>query len=71
MIGLPAAQNALAGGVRSSVPVPRNFATASRSSRRIGYAMLIISPKSNVRRMRAADIFASASRVGIRAPTWS
>src|SRR6185503_4223863 len=40
-------------------------------SRSIGYAMLIISPKSSVRRMREGDIFVSASRVGMRAPVWS
>jgi len=55
----------------SSAPVSRKFATASRSMRRIGEAMLIIRPKSMVRRMRAADIFVSASRDGVRGFTWS
>ncbi len=59
-------QNALAGGCVSSAPVPRNVATASRSSRLIGEAMLIINPKSSVRRMRAGDICVSEARVGMR-----
>ena len=69
--GLSAGQKALAGGGASTTAVPRNVATASRSSRRRGYAMLIIKPKSSVRWIRAADIFWIASRVGIRGVTWS
>jgi hypothetical protein len=33
--------------------------------------MLIIAPKSKVRRMRAGDSFLKASRCGMRGPTWS
>ena len=57
------------------------FDAALALSRRHGFGYLrmqclvlqgvVACTSGEVRRMRAADIFASASRVGIRAPTWS
>src|SRR5262245_27419307 len=62
---------AFAGIVTASDGWPRKFATASRSSRRMGYVMLIITPKSRARRIRDAGIFCRDSRDGILALTTS
>src|SRR5579863_1816516 len=60
------AQYALGGNAVAGAFVPRKAATSWRSSRLIGYATVIIAPKSRARRMRAAGIWLSDVRGGIR-----
>src|SRR5262245_34484293 len=61
------AQYAAAGVVvASDDAAPRKDATASRSSRRSGYAIAIMTPKSSARRILDAGILCNVSRAGAR-----
>jgi hypothetical protein len=59
-------QNASGRGIGSPPGLPRNPATAARSTRFSWYAIVIIAPKSSVRRMRELGMFSSVLRLGVR-----